>query len=509
VAKAPPLMHRIQVHPPERKGRRVVFRWTVEPATSLYRASSFALRFPESIDLARVPERIWWWVALLCLHPHWALLRPCRVRLPVALPPGEVELFLRLIDVAVATLEAHRGGADVARSVEIAELGPALPASASAIADRGRCACAFSGGKDSLLHVGLLAELTERPLLVTTTAPMPPLGDHTTARRRQVLAEIQRRLPVDLAEVRSDFRTTWENGFAAAQGYGIAVNELTDTYLYFSSLLAVAYAAGASHLFLASEAEVQESVLRDGRVVQHTHFMYSAATQRSLDRLLGAVGLSYGSLTWPLRSAQVQELLWRRYPQLADLQYSCWRVADGEATCSRCNQCLRIALACLALGESPERMGIDLVRLLPATEGFAPRRIADGDEHALPRDLVARNLHGEVVRNLRRVSPARVARMLLSTRPARVFSPAAWTAVRAYAGLRRRFGGETVGPSPGYRAGFVELVDPLLRDRLAGLISRSFPAEDAAEHADLRARSESLTDWIAAPVHPPAEELTA
>lgn len=502
-------MHRIELHPPERKGRSVLFRWTVDPPTSLYRASRFTLRFPDAIDVARVPERIWWWVALLCLHPHWALLRPCRVRLPVALPPGEAELFQRLVDVAVATLEAHRGSADLARSVEIAEVGPPLPAPPGALAERGRCACAFSGGKDSLLHAGFLAELTERPLLVTTTSPMPPLGDHTTARRRHVLAEVARRLPVDLVEVRSDFRATWENGFAAAQGYGVAVNELTDTFLYFSALLATAYAAGATHLFLASEAEVQESVLRDGHVVQHTHFMYSAATQRSLDRLLGAVGLSYGSLTWPLRSAQVQELLWRRYPHLADLQYSCWRVADGEATCSRCNQCLRIALACLAIGESPERMGIDLVRLLPATSTFAPRRIADGEERSLPRDLVARDLHREVVRNLQRVTPARVARALVSASPARVVAPSTWKAVRAYAGLRRRLGGERVGHSPGYRAGFVELVDPLLRDRLADLIARSFPAEDPAEHADLRARSESLTRWIAAPLHPPAEELSA
>jgi hypothetical protein len=493
-------MHHVDVHPPERRGRTVAFRWTVSPETTLYRASGFTLRFPASVDLDRVPDRLWWWIALLCLHPHWALLRPCRVVLPVALPPGEVELFRRLIDVAVATLEAHRGGADLARSVEIAEQGPPLPAAPARRADASRCACAFSGGKDSLLHACLLAETSERPLLVTTTAPMPPLGDHTTQRRRHVLSEVARRLPVDLVEVRSDFRAIWDNGFAAAQGYGIAVNELTDTFLYLASLLAAAHAAGATHLFLASEAEVQENVVLDGRVVQHSHFMYSAVTQRALDRLFGTAGLSYGSLTWPLRSAQVQELLWRRYPELAELQYSCWRVADGEATCSRCSQCLRIALSCLALGESPERMGIDLLELFPAMAHFAPRRIAAGDDRALPRDLVARDLHDEVVRNLRRVSGRDLARTLLVASPARLLSARAWRALRAYRGLRRRLGGEAVGPTPGYRSGFVEWVDPLLRERVAALVARSFPAEDRREHAALLERSDSLTRWIASPL---------
>src|SRR5678816_80962 len=77
-------------------------------------------------------------------------------------------------------------------------------------------------------------------------------------------------------------------------------------------------------------------------------FMYSAATQRALSRLLEPYGMRYGSLTWPLYSSHVQHLLWSRYPDLSDLQYSCWLVAKDEAMCSRCRQCLRLAVVALA-----------------------------------------------------------------------------------------------------------------------------------------------------------------
>src|SRR4029077_7600676 len=179
-----------------------------------------------------------------------------------------------------------------------------------------------------------------------------------------VLAAIQGRRDVQLVEVHSDFRSVWDNGFAGALGYSPAVNELTDTFLYMSSLLAAGTALGKTRLFLASEAEVQANALIDGKIVQHRHFMYSAATQRALGQLLAPYGIRFGSLTWPLYSIQVQQLLWARYSDLCDLQYSCWLLRPGEATCSQCEQCFRIAMTALASGHNPERMGIDLRKVL-------------------------------------------------------------------------------------------------------------------------------------------------
>ncbi len=505
---------RIVLAPPRIDGRAVTFAWRVEPATELYRATSFTLRLPAGMAAADVPERLWWTVALLCLHPHWPLLRPCRVELPVALDAAEIEFWHRLLAAEVATLEAHRGddpSAAAALGIEIVVAGtegqPAAPLALPApLAESGRCAAAFSGGKDSLLQAALLCELTERPLLVATTSPMPPLHDHETPRRRQVLAAMAARRAVELVEVESDLRACWKNDFPPAVGFQVAVNELTDTFLYFAALLAVAFLRGATHLFLASEAELQESAEVGGRIVQHPHAMYSAATQRALSQLVAPLGFTYGSLNWPLPSGRVQELLWTRYPDLADLQYSCWRVGADEAACSRCSQCLRVAMGALAAGGNPERMGIDLVRLLPAMADWAPdapdAAAAQGPDASplLPRDVVRRDLHREAVRSISRVPPRRVAAAIARGGFGRLLSSDGRRALAAFRQLRRRLAASGRPGAPTYRAGFLPFIDPLLATRAAAIYEHHFAAEDPALHAGTVARSDALTCWIAAPL---------
>lgn len=487
----------ITLQPPEVSGQEVLFRWTVDPPSDLYRSTSFRLSFPASVPLREVPPALWWTVALLCLHPQWPLLRPCRVELPLELPPGEREFWLRLLDAAVITLEAHRGSGDVARSIELRDEGPRLVRPPS-VSDRGAVATAFSGGKDSLLQVGLLTELGEPLIAVTTTSPMPDFSDHVTARRRFVLEEISRRRNVELVEVVSDLRACWRNDFPGEVGYPIAVNELTDAFLYLAATLVVGWTRGAPQLFLASEAEVQETVLRDERVVQHQHFMYSAATQQAVDALLARYGIRYGSLLYPLRSGQVQRLLWTRYPDLRGLQYSCWRVGPDEATCSACSQCLRIALGALAAGGSPAEMGIDLARLLVRMRDWSPSPLSGA---GLPDDQVRASLHGQIARDLAAMPLGAVARELRARDPRRFISRDIVRALRAYARLRSRVLAEIQpGPAPGYRAGYLALVDTRLRDRLAAIYDEAFPRAPAAEHADLLDRTRSLARWIAAPL---------
>jgi hypothetical protein len=82
-------MNRITIHPPEVDGQTVTVRWGVDPPTPLYRSCQFTLRFPDPVELCRIPDDLWWTTALACLHPHWPLLRPCRIELPVRLPAGE------------------------------------------------------------------------------------------------------------------------------------------------------------------------------------------------------------------------------------------------------------------------------------------------------------------------------------------------------------------------------------------------------------------------------------
>lgn len=482
----------ITLERPVVEGSTIRFRFAVRPPTPLYRAEEFFIRVPDSVDLGAVPTPLLDTLAILLLHAHWPLLRPCRVEPAFPLGPGQREGWEKVLAAEASTLDAYRG-APLPGGVVLHETGPAsgrpvpLPPS-------DRAAAAFSGGKDSLLTAALLAELTDRPLLVTTTSPLPPLRDHDTARRRHVLDEIPRRRPVELLEATSDFRAIFRNDFARMVGIPVAVNELVDTHLYLASLLLCAAARGTTHLFLASETELQESVVRDGRTVQHPHLMYSAATQRALSALLAPVGIRLGSLTWPLHSAQVLRLLWTRYRDVADLQYSCWRVGDGEAACSRCSQCLRVALEVLALGEDPGVLGIDLPRLFTAQEGFRPRLDPGGD--ALPADRVAAALHAQVCRALADVPVRRVARRMAPaflTRPREAAS-----ALGAYARLRGRE--QRPGTAPGLRARFLEWVDPLVRDRLAGIYRSSFREEPPEEYAGLFSRSEALAGEIVAPL---------
>lgn len=484
-------MREIFVSAPRVSGDRVEFAWRVEPATPLYHRTSFTLRFPESIDLAAIPDRVWWTVALLCLHGQWPLLRPCRIHLPVRLGAGESEFWCRLVDAAVATLEAHSGVTASSRAIEIVEDGEPV-ADIAPLPDRGRCAAAFSGGKDSLLQTGVLTELFPDVLLVTTTSPMPPLHDHQTPRRRQVLRDVAARRPgVTLVEVQSDLRSAWKNDFPPSAGYQVAVNELSDTFLYLSSLLVAAWSHGATHLFLASEAEVQENAEIGGRVVQHPHAMYSAVTQSALSALLARVGMRYGSLISPLRSAQVQQLLWKRYGDLADLQYSCWRVGEDDATCSSCSQCLRIAFAALAAGESPQRMGIDLVKLIETMHGWKPRIAAVPP--LLPNERVARELHLATVRSIAATPIRRYAAAIPPT-------PRGLRAIFLFRQLQKRAKRVAASPPPGYRPGYLELVDPLVRDELARIYASSFASEEQGASAEMLERAHALIRWISEPL---------
>jgi hypothetical protein len=492
-------VNRFVVEEPQVGRNAVTFRWTVEPTTMLYRKSAFTLRFPEELDLSSVSVGLWWRIALTCLHSHWSLLRPCRVELPGRLGPGEADFWCRLARAGATTMDAYRTVAPPDGDVEILEGAHALPG-LTPLPDTGRCATAFSGGKDSLVQTGLLTELTGRLVLVTTTSPLPLMEDHLTPRRRHVLSEIARRRAVTLIEVHSDYRASWENEFPATLGWPIAVNELTDTHLYFASLLAVGAALGAPHLFLASETEVQENAEVAGQIIQHPHFMYSTVTQRALQVLLQRAGIHYCSLTSALHNHQVQRLLWTRYADLRDLQYSCWKVRGEESTCSRCVQCLRLAMCALALGDTPERMGIDLATLLISMRAWRPKAPGTTPEDDLPRAVIGRRLAAQITSFLELTPLDRVARVLAHPKGRWSLSPRRLVALACYANLRRRALAEPAGALPGRRTGFLRLVDPLVRQGVASVYEQHFAAEDETAYAGTLARSDALVRWITEPL---------
>jgi hypothetical protein len=485
-------MHRIDLLAPVVEGQSVTFRWAAEPAATLYRKTSFTMTFPAVVDLSRVPARLWWDIVMLCLHPHWLLLRPCTIHLPLNLAEAERRFWLQHLQNGADTLDAlgpaQRRGRPLGVTFVCGELDvPRTPIQGSSFGT------SFSGGKDSLLQAGLLCELTTRPLLVATSSPLPPLADHDTERRRAVFSAIQARRDVQFVDVASDFRSIWDNGFSGHMGYGPTVNELTDTFLYMSSLLAAGAALGATHLFVASEAEVQINTPLDGKIVQHSHFMYSAATQRALARLLSAYGIHFGSLIWPLYSLQVQQLLWARYPDICDLQYTCWRVGPGEATCSKCDQCFRIAMTALASGEDPQRMGIDLLKVLAYAPSWEKLFDHNAPLPALPQTSNMARVHRRVWDLIARTSFLHLLGVLLGARPRALFSRPALATLRQFRQLQRRARGLPGLPPQGIREAFLDWLDPALRDRLIALYTQYFPREPRADHAEIHRRSGALS----------------
>jgi hypothetical protein len=486
-------VHKIYLCAPLVQERSVSFKWRIDPPTALYRQTHFTMDFPETIDISRVPERLWWDILLICLHAHWLLLRPCQIHLPIALPMNEKLFWFALLRNGLETLDAN--GPNQARNdaLNIEIIDGDVEIRRSAVSGSGY-GTAFSSGKDSLLQAAMLLELSERPLLVATTSPLPSLSDHQSNRRKYVFLQIQKRRDPLFAEVKTDYRSMYNNGYPAHLGYSPSVNELTDTFIYTSSLLAVGAALRRDRLFLASEAEVQESTVLDGRIVQHSHFMYSAATQRSLAALVSKYGIQFGSLIWPLYSMHVQHLLWARYPDLSDLQYSCWRVGEDQATCSECEQCLRIAMTALAGGHNPERMGIDLRKVLAYAPHWKPWGDGTSKEPSMPQDIAARRSDYRVLEAIRRSSTARLARFLAVGQPTGVLHAENSQVVASFRRLRNWAHHYPSPPPLGAREGFFQWLDPDLRQRLIAIYTQHFPKEPLHQHIGTLMRSIAIAE---------------
>ena len=488
---------------PKVDGQRAMFSWQESRPSGLYRETRFQLKFPESIPIAGVPARLWWHVMVMCLHAHWPLLRPCVVRIPVRMDPGSKDTWLRLLQCHAYTLDAIGTGTPMTGDVTIVDGDEVLPR-ADPLPDRLDCAAAFSGGKDSLAQVGLLCEMRRPPLLVTTTSPHPMSCLEVSSFRARALAEVQRRRGLELAEVTSDFRGTWDNLLSRRWGYPLSLNEMADTFLYTAALAVVGYARGASRLFLASENEVSLNAIRDGVYLQHSHFMYSALTQAAMSALMRPLGLKLGSLTGSLQSSMVQEIVTRRYRDLADLQCSCWSGTGTSRACSQCAECRRLALVSLACGGSPSDQGVDMIRMLEATGAHRPK--AESEYPHPPNRLVAQGFRLQYARAIHAISPARVLWYLMRHHPKSLRDGSLIRAMRGFMALRARTLAEFPAPpsSAGYRAGYLELLEEPLRSELRQILAQQFGAAPEAEYREQLGNLRRMIDHVIAPMREPA-----
>lgn len=473
----------------------MIFRWDVSPASEFYERCDFRLRFPDELDLDGVSRALWWRIALLCLYTHWAFIRPCRVELPVRLGARELEFWMRLIDNTARQLEAYGSRRRRGRAAQLVDSGPPLPPVPVA-AGANRAAVAFSGGKDSLLLAALLAELTERPLLVMTTSPVPWTRDNSGGARSDALARIPRMLPVDTIEVHSDLRTCWAPDFAARDGGTLAVNLVSDLPLFQAVTLAVGAAAGAPRAFMASETDCQYNARVGGRLVQHQEFVGSEAVQAALDRLFSRFGLRQGSLTYPVHMPVVQRMIWRRYRDLASVQFSCYQAPEGARACNECPKCLQITMVTLAEGISPIEAGIDPVAVLCARADW---RLDGGGSQAVKRIPLhdRRSPRDHIIRCLRSASTEAVA----STIGAGAGDdPRLPQALAIYERLREEALSLTTPEPPGYVPGLLEMVHADLREGLEAILRQYLPADTSEDFDGMVRRAGELTDWITAPL---------
>lgn len=487
--------HRVYLHEPEIKAHDAVFRWEVTPATGLYRRTSFRLSFPPQLDLDSVPEALWWRVMLLCLHSHWALLRPCRVELPVSLGPGEREFWQRLVDHVTAQLEWYGSPSRPGRAVQIVDSGRTVGAVPVGAAPE-RAAVAFSGGKDSVVLAGLAAELTERPMLITITSPVPWANDHFGVGRERALKEISQRLPVESLEVSSDFRTSWELEFSVLDGCKLGVHEVSDLPLYQAAVAAVAAAGGAGTCLMASEANIQYNAARDGNVILHREYPSCSVTQGALDALLGQFGMRQGSLTYPLHVRQVQGMLLRRYRHAADLQFSCWQAPHGKQACSACEKCFQIAMLTLAEGLSPRAVGIDPVAVLCSHSDFSLGGPPSGKVPRLHERRIARD---HTVRAIQSISTGQASALIADGAGAGM-DRSAGQALAIYARVRAEALRQTLPPEPGYVPEFLDLVHSDLRHPLESILAQHFPPTSEPEFRAMSKRARALTAWIGEPL---------
>jgi hypothetical protein len=187
---------------------------------------------------------------------------------------------------------------------------------------------------------------------------------------------------------------------------------------------------------------------------------------------------------------QVQQLLWARYSDLSDLQYSCWRVRPGEATCSECEQCFRIAMTALASRHNPERMGIDLRKVLCHVPDYVTT--TSRAEGTLPQDYWMEG--AAVVRDaVCRVSLTHLAVVLLKGRTRALACRDAFRMLWNFYRLQLLARKAPRYRRAGVRQAFFDWLDPELRDSVVGIYTRHFSCEPRGEHFGEYERSRALT----------------
>ncbi len=249
-------------------------------------------------------------------------------------------------------------------SLEFPDPLPTPPLAAWTV-DKSRHAILSSGGKDSLLTYGLLAEIgvDTHPIFgnesgrhwFTALNAYRNFREHVPNTGRvwmnsdRVFVWMLRRLPFirpDFADVRSDI-------------YPI---RLWTVAVFLFGVLPLARRRGIGRLLIGDEYDTTVRTTHSGMVHYAGLYDQSRYFDNALTRYFQRKnwGVTQFSILRPLSELLIQKTLVERYPDLQALQVSCHSAhKEGERVkpCGRCEKCRRIVSMLVALGADAQRCG--------------------------------------------------------------------------------------------------------------------------------------------------------
>jgi len=156
--------------------------------------SEFAVSYESGVDLAAMPRALLWSVFLGCTHPVWSMLDGYDVEFEEPIDPAELEFWTAMAAASrsASSLPSTAGTAPVrfgSNRAPVETLPPAAPST-------GPPAVLLSCGKESLLSLSLLREVTSQAAAVSVDSPMPGTHDHESAFRAWARAAFRSPRPV-------------------------------------------------------------------------------------------------------------------------------------------------------------------------------------------------------------------------------------------------------------------------------------------------------------------------
>jgi len=145
-------------------------------------------------------------------------------------------------------------------------------------------------------------------------------------------------------------------------------------------------------------------------------------------------------------------------------------------------------------------MGIDLVKLMRNMGAWEPRTVDPGNLAPAPTEIAVHYQHRHLLRMFSETTLFAFLKAMLLDQPRDLLSPRGREAFRRFRELKNRL--EPMAPEtfPGFREGYLEFIDPLVREGIRNIYRSHFEPEPEAEYAAHLARSKKLAAWICEPL---------